>query len=85
MGQVNYEIIHKKLIVFIYDCTYLIHDDEYKKTTKDITRYVGSTYNYGINVNQAIDNLKLPTLDITDALLEKYYDVDRHMWDNKVN
>ena len=45
-----------------YDCTDSQNYDEYK-TPKDIARYVGSTYKYGSDVKQAIEQLQLSTLD----------------------
>ncbi len=69
----------------IYDCIDSRQSEQYTKTTKEISEYVGRTYKYGGDARMAIEKLKLP------ELVEPVYPGDNsgrskiHVWEKEID
>jgi hypothetical protein len=60
--QPKFEGKNEDLKGHVYDCSDARQSDVYVKTTKEISKHIGSTFKYGSDVRLAIENLVLPIL-----------------------
>jgi len=69
----------------VYDCSTSKQADQFNKTTKEISEYVGRTYTYGGDTQLAIENLGIVEPPEPDDPPEGATATKRHIWEKCVD
>ena len=68
----------------IYDCSHAKQADQFTKTTKEISEYVGRTYKYGGDIRLAVINLQPPVIAMPADPPEEATETQKVVWKTRV-
>lgn len=69
----------------IYDCSDAKQSDIFAKTTKEVAGYVGRTFKYGGDMQIAVENLELPSIEIPTDPPDDASKTELRIWEKGVD